>query len=184
MLNLIGKLIFSLIIVYILPSEIFWNCSQSEEPSIIKIQKPDEKKWNRSPASLIGGISVYHHILDQSISLKSVILSKNIYPEVYQLNEKLTVDKLFGVKKTILKTLGASDYKINSFRMINRGAYRELDLAFQFYYKSRMTYTRERYYIHPEQTLRLDLTWTSQSGEESVRMAQAEFGLLRAQISR
>jgi hypothetical protein len=172
-----------LICVYLLPVEYFWECSQGDEGSVVKIEIPKPNEWSLSPASLVGGTAIYQNSQDQSIVLKSVILSKNLYPEVVRLNDKSTVERIFKVKKTFFKYLGASDYKIQTYRVINRGIYRELELAFQFYYKNRMNYSHEKYFIHPDQTLRLDLSWTSQSREDKVKIAQAEFNILKVKVS-
>jgi hypothetical protein len=183
-MNLICKVILLFLVVYFLPGDWFWKCGQQEELQPVSYQLPNNNVWVKNSKSLIDGTSYYQFEGDDSIRLKSIILSHNFFYETHSSSEKEIVEKLFSRKKSLFRVLGASDYKINSYKLTKKGKFKELDMLFQFYLKNKMSYIHEKYFIHPKHTLMVDLSWSSLSKEKQIQFAHREFAKINVTFTK
>jgi hypothetical protein len=183
-MRFVFQLIFIFIGTFFLPSDLFWTCGKVKKPTLLEYKLPNEKLWVRSKNSLIDGVTYYQLQKDDSIKLKSMVLSNNLFPTSHIQSEKEIVARIFNGKKNLFKVLGASGYKMNSYKWANNGKIRELDLAFQVNLKNKLSYIHEKYFIHPDQTLMMDLSWSSNSEEKQLQFARAEFAKIQISIAK
>lgn len=181
------RIVFQFIVIFLgiffLPNELFWTCGKVRGTALLEYKLPNEKLWVRSKNSLIDGVTYYQLQKDDSIKLKSMVLSKSLFQPSHDQSEKEIVERIFNGKKNLFKVLGASGYKMNSYKWVNNGKIKELDLAFQVNLKNKMSFVHEKYFIHPEQTLMMDLSWSSNSEVKQLRFARAEFAKIQISIA-
>jgi hypothetical protein len=183
-MKIILRFLLIFVAIFCLPDHLFWQCSLKNELSFLKYNLPNEKDWVRTNKSLIDGTAYFLLQRDESIKLKSVIMSRNLYQEAHRKSEKEIVESIFNKKKNLFRVLGASEYRVNSYKMVNKGVIKELSVEFQFFLKSKMSFTHERYFIHPEQTLMMDLSWSSISQEKQLQYANREFAKIQVTIAK